>query len=220
MNKLWLLILLTLVAGPSPAQTTRYVTDLLKLEARSGPSTGHRIVRMLESGTEVTVLEESQGYSRVRVPAGEEGWILSRYLMEEPAARSQLEGTVAAYERVRKENETLSTELAQVRNQGQSVATARNTLQQQKQRLTAELAEIRRAAASTLAIEQRNQELQVKVVEMERDLQLSRQENATLSDRRDRDWFVAGAGVLLGGMVLGLVLPRMRWKRRRGWSEI
>jgi len=175
---------------------------------------------MLESGTEVTVLEESQGYSRVRVPAGEEGWILSRYLMEEPAARSQLEGTVAAYERVRKENETLSTELAQVRNQGQSVATARNTLQQQKQRLTAELAEIRRAAASTLAIEQRNQELQVKVVEMERDLQLSRQENATLSDRRDRDWFVAGAGVLLGGMVLGLVLPRMRWKRRRGWSEI
>jgi SH3 domain protein len=220
MNKLWLLILLTLIAGPSPAQTTRYVTDLLKLEARSGPSTGHRIMRMLESGTEVEVLEESQGYSRVQVPGGGEGWILSRYLMEEPAARSQLEGTVAAFERIRKENDTLSSELAQVRSQGQSVTTARNTLQQQNQQLSAELAEIRRAAASTLAIEQRNQELQVKVVEMERDLQLSRQENATLSDRRDRDWFVAGAGVLLGGMVLGLVLPRMRWKRRRGWSEI
>ena len=220
MQKTLLMILLALLSANAPAQTTRYVTDQLKLEVRSGPSTGHRIVRMLDSGTPVTILETSEGDSRVQVDGSGEGWILARYLMDEPAARTQLDAALSAVERIRTENETLSSELAEVRSAGQTVTSARNELEQQNQQLSTELAEIRRTAAATLAIEEQNQELQVKVVEMEREMQLARQENATLGDRRDRDWFVAGAGVLLGGMILGLVLPRMRWKKRRGWGEI
>lgn len=36
-------------------------------------------------------------------------------------------------------------------------------------------------------------------------------------DRANRDWFLAGAGVLFGGMLLGLLLPKRR--KRQSWSD-
>ncbi len=225
MTRNWLPIALSVWAaviwsGGVQAQTTRYVTDSLRLEARTGPSTGYRIVRMLESGTPVTVLEEADGYSRIRAPEGAEAWILTRYLMDEPSARNQLAAAREELETVKAENAELRSAMDTARSQGAQTESARSKLEQDYARVSKELSEIRRTAAATLAIEQQNQELQTKVVNLERELQLAQQENMSLSDRGDRDWFVTGAAVLFGGIVLGLILPRLRWKRRRGWSEL
>jgi SH3 domain protein len=175
---------------------------------------------MLESGTAVTVLEESEGYSRVRAPGGSQGWILTRYLMDQPSARNQVASAKAELEKVSTENAELRAALETALSTGDETENARNKLEQDFARVSKELDEIRRTAAATLTIEQQNRELQANVINLERELQLAQQENMSLSDRSDRDWFVTGAGVLLGGMILGLILPRMRWKRRRGWGEI
>lgn len=209
-----------LCAGSAQAQTTRYVTDSLPLEARSGPSTGYRIISMLESGTPVTVLEQAGGYSRIRTPEGTVAWILTRYLMDEPSARNQLAAAQEELEAVKAENAELRSALDTARSQGTQTEADRNKVEEDLARVSKELAEIRRTAAATLAIEQQNQELQTQVVKLERELQLAQQENMSLSDRGDRDWFVTGAAVLFGGIVLGLILPRLRGRRRRGWSEL
>ena len=72
--------------------TTAYVTDQMEVTLRNGTSTGHRILRMLPSGVPLEVLEtdSDSGYTRVRSPSGQEGWVLSRYLQNEPVARDQL----------------------------------------------------------------------------------------------------------------------------------
>ena len=31
--------------------------------------------------------------------------------------------------------------------------------------------------------------------------------------------FLAGAAVALGGLLLGLIIARIPWRRRKGWSE-
>ena len=67
------ILLLALAASGATAQSRQYVTDSLRLEARTGPSTEHRIVQMLDSGTRLEVLEEREGWSRVTLPTGEEG---------------------------------------------------------------------------------------------------------------------------------------------------
>ncbi|MCC5793378.1 MAG: hypothetical protein JJT85_01425 [Chromatiales bacterium] len=38
-------------------------------------------------------------------------------------------------------------------------------------------------------------------------------------DRSRRQWFVAGAGVMVAGILLGLILPRLR-RRRSAWSDL
>ena len=86
---------------------TRYVTDRTIVEIRRGPSTEYLILRNLEAGERVEVLEQNEeaGYSRVRVAdQGTEGWILTRFLSAEPIARERLavaeRGLAAARERV------------------------------------------------------------------------------------------------------------------------
>ncbi len=214
-------LLLTLSGlGAVEAQTVRYVTDQLRLEARSGPSTGHRIVRMLESGTRITVLEKQGDYSRVRMPGGSEAWILNRYLMDEPAGRSELAVAREELARVNEENEQLNASLGQTQESASRFEKESSSLTTSNEKLRQELKEIKDISAATLEINKLNEELQIKVVNLERELQVSQQENMALSDRSDRDWFVTGAGVLVSGMILGLILPQFRSRKRRGWNDL
>ena len=85
-------MVLLLFAASVHAQT-RYVSDRTIVELRRGPSTEYLILRNLEAGAAVQVLEQdsASGYSRVRVQdQGTEGWILTRFLTAEPIARDRL----------------------------------------------------------------------------------------------------------------------------------
>jgi SH3 domain protein len=221
-GKIAFICLLSVLAGHVHAQTERYVTDSLRLEARQGPSTNRRISRMLSSGTRVTVLEEDTetGYSRVALDDGSEVWILTRFLMNEPAARAQL---AQAQENLTEEHEKardLASQLETLGRTADEIEQSRSALATDKKLLQTELAQIKQAAANTLAIQERNQSLgkQLEVVSM--DLDTAKQRNRALKERSERDWFIAGAGVLLGGIIIGLVIPKIRWKRRRGWGEL
>jgi SH3 domain protein len=97
---------------------------------------------------------------------------------------------------------------------------SKSALATDKKLLQTELAQIKQAAADTLAIQERNQSLDKQLEVVSTDLDSAKQRNRALKERSERDWFIAGAGVLLGGIIIGLVIPKIRWKRRRGWGEL
>lgn len=216
------LILLALVAGPALAQSnTRYVTDQLDIDLRSGESTQHRIVAMLRSGTAVTVLEEnsSSGWARVRTAQGQEGWILSRFLENTPSARDRL---ARAEQDLAKSNATIS----ELREAQRSATGSNAELNKRLEDLTRtnqgqeqELNHIRRTSASALALDEENRALTERLTRLERDHQMLEQQAESLKDRWARDWFFAGAGVLLLGMLIGLIVPKIRWKRKSAWNR-
>lgn len=222
MRKFILICLVSILTGHVHAQPVRYVTDSLKLEARSGPSTNHRIFKLLESGTPVTVLEEDpeSGYSRVALEDGSEAWMLSRFLMDEPSARAQLAEAVEKYTREREIARDLTIQLETLGKTVSEIEQDRSELGRDKQLLQTELAQIKQAAADTLAINERNENLARELETLASELDSANLRIRTLKERSERDWFLAGAGVLLGGMILGLVIPKIRWKRRRGWGEL
>lgn len=214
-------ILLIFIAGPALAQTTRYVTDQLDIDMRSGDSNQHRIVAMLRSGTAVTVLEDNptSGWSRVRTAQGQEGWILTRFLDNTPSARDRL---ARAEQEVARHNATIS-EL----REAQRTATGSNSelskrvddLTRANQAQEQELNRIRRTSASALALDDENRALKERLTRLERDHQMLEQQAESLKDRWARDWFFAGAGVLLAGMLIGLIVPKIRWKRKSAWNR-
>ncbi|TFG65971.1 MAG: TIGR04211 family SH3 domain-containing protein, partial [Nitrospirales bacterium] len=70
-----------------------YISDVLNVPLRSGPSTAHRIIhRGIPSGTQLTILatDEEAGFTQVRTAGGMEGWVTSQYLVREPIARDKL----------------------------------------------------------------------------------------------------------------------------------
>lgn len=222
MRTIAFICLLSAVSSHVHAQPVRYVTDTLRLEARQGPSTNHRITQMLSSGTRVSVLEEDAeaGYSRIATDDGTELWILTRFLMEEPAARDQLAGAVAKFNREREIAKDLASQLETLRQSAGEIEQSRSGLAEDKNMLQTELAQVKQAAANTLAIKERNESLNNRLEALAAERDAAQEQNRSLKERSERDWFVAGAGVLLGGMIFGLVIPKIRWKRRRGWGEL
>ena len=210
MKRLFLLLMLGALVGPARAETV-YATDSCTVPVRAGTSTGYRILRMVSSGTPLEILDPNaaQGYTRVKTPEGTVGWILTRELMDQPSPRDhvvQLEARVA----------TLDEDNRILRGEAEALEAVRATLT----RCEEELAEIRRTAAEPLAIEQENLRLQEEIAaahERQRHLEL---ENTVLRDRSQRNWFLAGGGVALGGLLFGLIIPRLPWRRRQRWDAL
>lgn len=220
-GRLIALCLLALASTAAGAET-RYVSDQLEITLRTGTSTQNTIIRMLPSGTRLETLEvdEASGYTRVRGPNGVEGWVLSRYLMNQPAARDQL---AAANSRV----QSLTARVAELSAQVETLGKERDALGAERSGLDAELGDvqgelerIRRASASALELDKANRELRTRLAAAEQAGDGLRAEISELKRNTQRDWFLAGAGVLVLGLILGLVLPRMRMRRRSGWGDL
>ncbi len=218
MKRLAIFLLVLALPVLVQAAETRYVTDHLIITLRSGQGSQYQIIKTLPSGTPLEVLETTDsGYSRVRTPDGAEGWVLTRYLSEEPIARDRLAKVQKQLERLQTRHRKLRTQLAELRKQTAELQAERDRLRSENAKLTSELKHLREVAAKPIELEAQNRTLKQQNVSLEKELQLVRQENQVLQNSSQRDWFIAGAGVLLGGILLGLILPRIRWRRKNTW---
>jgi SH3 domain protein len=208
-----------LVCGTALAET-RYVSDNLEITMRSGKGTSYGITRMLRSGTPVEVLEEDKdaGYTHVRVKGGKEGWVLSRFLMKGQAARDRLAAAEKNLAELELENRKMETSMTALTEDKAALEKQLETLEGQTRNVSQELSEIKRTASSALAIDSENKDLKGRVVALERQLQTLQQENEGLRDRTARDWFMVGAGVVLLGIIVGLIIPRIRWRKKSSWD--
>lgn len=162
--------------------------------------------------------DADSGYSRVRTSGGTEGWVLTRYLMREPSAREQLEILTSQLTDAAEEGSSLSSQLGAVRLEYSNAEKQIRELQSEKTRLERELAEIRRTAANVLAINSQNSELREKLTNAEISIDQLNEEIGGLSSQSNRNWFITGALVIIGGIVLGLILPRLRLQKRSGYD--
>ena len=74
------------------------------------------------------------------------------------------------------------------------------------------------ASAQAAELVGQNAQLQQQVQALQAQVDGLRDEAAQLRRQDRRRWFLTGAGVLAGGIVLGLILPLLRPRRRRGYG--
>jgi SH3 domain protein len=208
-----------MLAGNALAET-RYVSDTLEITMRSGKGTNFGITRMLRSGTPVEVLEvdKKSGYTQVRTKSGKEGWVLSRFLMNGRAARERLATAEKNLAELELENRKLTTAMTTVTEEKSGLEKNLQELEGQSRGVNQELSAIKRTASSALAIDSENKELKGRMVSLERQLQTIQQENEALKDRTARDWFMVGAAVVLLGIIVGLIIPKIRFRKKSSWD--
>jgi SH3 domain protein len=195
----------------------RYVTDQFEVMLRTGPSGNHAIIRMLKSGAALTVLdpEVDNGYVRVQTNAGTEGWVLIRYLIREPVARVQLESLVRQITQTEPKDASIRGQLNTVKAEYDNANKRITQLEAEKKELENQLDAIKNRAASVLAIDDENKQLQQQLAEARAQLKTLQEQYSELSNDNEKDWFITGALVLGGGLLLGLIIPKISWRRQR-----
>lgn len=211
----------SLFAAAAAVAAPAWVSDQFEITLRSGPSTSNSIQLMLDSGLRLEVLERDaeSGYSRVRTPGGTEGWVLSRYLMSEPSAREQLQKLSSQLTTANSRGSSLDTQMKAITAEYDSANRKIKELERSKAAVEKELSEIKRTAANVLAIDKQNKTLMDQLAAAQIRADTLEQENRELSSQTTRYWFMAGALVLLVGVVLGIWLPRVRWQRRSRYDR-
>jgi SH3 domain protein len=212
---------LILAFGSAQAETV-YVTDNLNLSLRSGPNNQSKVLKLLPTGTPLTVITENRktGFTHVRLDNGTEGYIPTRNTIKEPPSRFQLETANKNLASLQAENAILKTDLAKLKDSITPGTPIEKSLASERDQLSRELNELTKSASNTMQLKNERDELQERVVNVERDLQQFKLENQALKDSSKQDWFLYGGILSLAGVLLGFILPKIGWRRKSsGWDS-
>ncbi|MDS1309677.1 MULTISPECIES: TIGR04211 family SH3 domain-containing protein [Marinobacter] len=195
---------------------TVWVDDQLYLPVRSGAGTQYRIIEnAVPSGTALEVIEVSDtGYTRVRTPKGNDGWVSTQYLSETPIAADRLKTVSRQLEQAQSELASLKGQLKDVSNERDTLSTAESTLSTQTEELQQELRRIKSIASDSINLVRRNRELLEENQKLRNDLEVLTAENERLEAGKESDFMLVGAGLVLGGVLLALLIPMLKPTRK------
>ncbi len=128
-------------AQNTTAESNYYVSDDIGVIMRSGPTNRYRVIGRLVAGTPIEVLatDTDNKSSQVQTADGEEGWIQSEYITDQPTVR-------ALYAELQIEHDELKQELAKTKQQiadKENVIALNDQLQQQVSELQNESDKLR-----------------------------------------------------------------------------
>ena len=213
------MLLILSVFSPVLYAKTQYVTDVLYITLRTGPGDSFKVLKALKTGTKLEFIEDNgEGYSLVRTESGDEGWVRNKYLVDEPVARLKLAAMQAKLDALKKENQELKQKNANSRKKTKELEKDRKRLVSSNIKLENQNKKLKSIAARPMELAKENEQLKALNEANESQIASLTEENTKYKDNTVRDWFLAGGGVLLFGIILGLILPSLRWRKNRGWA--
>jgi len=205
------LIFLTLRVS---AESYVYITDQLDLPIRSDKSFNNNIIRLLPSGTELSLLQSTEdGWAQIQFD-DTIGWIKSFYLSPDPSAREKLKKLTRTYNANKLLISKLSGEKEELESQLLTVKQENTDLIVQSSKSQAEKEHIEQIYQDALKLEHENEKLIQEKLQLKAELQLSVNNTQIQKDTSSRNWFIVGAIVLFFGMIIGFIVPGLLNRRR------
>ena len=201
------LALLVGVAFPAWAQQL-FVSEVQEISLRSGPSMENKTVQMIKSGSKVEKLRDEGEWSQVRAESGREGWVLKRYLTADAPVRAQFEEFKIRNAEMIDKAAKVEAVIARYEEEAKGLQKSLATLQTEHSRLKSEYDTLAKANANVAEMTKTYHEAKAAQDVAHQEAEKLKRENDSLRDISDVKWFLAGAGVLLGGWFFGYMLGR------------
>ncbi|NQZ30416.1 MAG: TIGR04211 family SH3 domain-containing protein [Oceanospirillaceae bacterium] len=197
-----LFIILLSFSASNLSAATRYVSDQLFTYMHSGPSSQFRIIGSVNAGTVIRLIEHNQGsgYSKVVDPKGRSGWIDTKFITKKMPAMLRLP-------QVEKSLSTAQSELQSIGDKNEA------SLNSKQQSLSQQI------KTNDQLLVQR-QELLDKIQALQVDNNRLQNHITNQSEEVEMQWFMKGAGIIILGIFIGLIVPHMprRKKKNDQWA--
>ncbi len=209
---LWVVVVLPVQAGE-----LRYVSDTLVITLRAGMGDEYKILKTLPSGTAMELLEQQGAFGRVRLKNGVEGWVRLQYLVDTPVAKERLVKVQQHLERLERDNRHLNAEVERLSLRSKELAGLSDKLEQENLRLSQANEKLQSLAARPLELDRENRYLSAENSRLSAEIELVNGENLELRNSTVQKWFMAGGGVLISGILLGFLLPKLGRRKSSSW---
>ena len=187
-----------------------YVTDVLKLTLRSGPSTGHKILAVVDSGQQVEMMEPGEDWSLVRIADGKEGYVLTRYLVPEATHNVRLAQLQNKHKTLMQQAAALLEENTQIRGDNKKLKSTSNENEKALKKLRSDYDKLKAGSAEYIALKEKYKTVSGQLAEQTKRADTLDEELRAIEINQYIKWFLAGSGVLLVGFIVGFSARRQR----------
>lgn len=202
-------ICLVVFAGISHAESM-YVTDVIKLTLRSGPSTEYKILAVVESGQKLDVLEPGEDWSLVRLDNEKEGYVLTRYLTPEPTNNVLLAQLQEKQKVLTQQAAALLEENTKLKEENNELKSNLSSTEQSFQKIDKDYKELKAGSAEFLTLKSKYKQASENLADQTKRAEKLDEELSRVEMNQYIKWFLAGSGVLLVGFIIGFSARKQR----------
>ena len=187
-----------------------YVTDVLKLTLRSGPSTEHKILSVIESGQQLEILDRGPEWTLVRLPNDKEGYVLTRYLSTTPTAGIRLQQLQEKHKSLMQQTASLLEENARFKSENTQLNSSLGSNEKTLEQVRAEYQKLKADSAQFLTLKSKYDKAAAQLEEQTKRADTLEEQLNRFEMNQYIKWFLAGSGVLLVGFIIGFSARRQR----------
>ncbi len=199
--KTWLLTLGLLLLAASCLAETRYVSDILIVTVRAQPSNGAELLTTVPTATPLEILADQGEFLHIRTDKGVEGYVRSQYVSKETPKAVQIRQLRRTNQQLQDANADLEARLAELEQQTGQLTSSNQELE----KIRSDYLKLQKASDNVIQITRERDLLQQENSELTERMQQLKEENSLYLRTGVIKWFLAGAGVLFFGWLLGKV---------------
>jgi len=189
---------------------TMYVSDVLKLTVRVGKGQDYKIISVIQSGQTVEVLQPEDEWALVRLGDGKEGWVLTRYLTSKITNKVKLQWLQKKHKTLTVQAATLLEENTKLKEENKKFESDLNKSQKNAEEFKMSYEALKTESADYIKLKSKHTKTASQLAEYTEKSELLEKELTKLEFGRTIRWFLAGAGVLLLGFLIGFATKRQR----------
>ncbi|HIB28075.1 MAG TPA: TIGR04211 family SH3 domain-containing protein [Candidatus Thioglobus sp.] len=209
-----LTISLLILSSLASAQSFVYITDQVDIPMRAEKTFGDNILRSLSSGSKLAILQATEdGWTQVKFESST-GWIISRYLSNNPPARVRLEKLRQTYNANKLLIAKLAKRKTELESEVQALKVKNTKLSIQTSKSKAEKEHIEQVYKDALKLEHANEKFITANLQLKTEIQLLKNNNTATEESSSRNWFFTGSIVLFFGILIGFIFPNFVNRRR------
>lgn len=193
-----------LLSSVARAAQTVYVSEDFEITMRTGPSTSHKIISLVQSGEALEMLKKGEEWSMVRTPGNKEGWVLNRYLTSQTPCAMVLEQIREDHERLKARLQEQQKTAEELGSQKQQTDAQLSRIRQERDELSKAYETLKRESSEFLRLKERHQEVVAGLEEEKARSTELYQENQEMKRSRTIHWVMTGGGIMLIGFFIGL----------------
>ena len=189
---------------------TMYISDVLKITVRRGPSTEYKVIAIAESGQQAEILEKGEDWSLVKLDSDKEGYAMTRYLVPNPTHKILFEQLQAKQKALTQQATELLEENTQLRNENKMLKSTLESAENSLSKLDGDYKELKAGSAEFLTLKTKYKKVSEQLTEQTKKATVLEKELSKVELNQYIKWFLAGSGVLLVGFIVGFSARRQR----------